>query len=232
MRLLVTRPEPDAARTAQTLRSRGHDALIAPLMRIEPVAAALAGEWSAVLMTSANAARALEGRAPELRRLPVFAVGDATAQAAREAGFADVTSVGGFRGTLVDFVVARLGGRSDRLLYVAGEHRAGDLAGDLLRHGITVRVPVVYRAVTADVLPADAARALAAGEIDAVLHYSRRSAATAWRLIEQAGLLNAALSLAHYCLSADVAAPLRGAARVHVASAPHEAALIDLVGRV
>jgi len=60
LRLLLTRPEPDAARTAAALRAAGHEVLTAPMLRIEPVAADLgAGPWEAVLITSANAARAV-----------------------------------------------------------------------------------------------------------------------------------------------------------------------------
>lgn len=232
MRLLVTRPEPDAARTAEKLRARGHDVLVAPLMRVEPVAADLAGAWDTLLMTSANAARAVPQADPP-RSLPVFAVGDRSAAAARTAGFTDVVSADGALADLVRLVAARFAGTNARLLYLAGEDRAGDLAGDLAHRGHTVRTAVVYRAVAAEGLPADAREAFRADRLDGALHYSRRSAATLLRLAGEAGLLNAALSLAHYCLSADVAAPLReaGAATVHVAPAPHEAALLDLVGR-
>jgi uroporphyrinogen-III synthase len=232
MRLLVTRPEPDAARTADKLRAAGHAVLLAPLMRVEPVVAALAGNWDAVLMTSANAARTISGRAEDLRGLPVFAVGDKTAEAARDAGFAQVTSADGAISDLVDLVVAQLGDAKERLLYLTGEDRAGDLAGDLARHGHVIRTAVVYRVVAADSLPDAVREAIRAGRLDAVLHYSRRSAATLLRLAADAGVLNAALSLAHYCLSEEVAAPLRerGASAVQVAPAPQEAALIGVLG--
>ena len=89
---------------------------------------------------------------------------------------------------------------------------------------------MIYRAVAAETLPAEVAQALR-GQLDGALHYSRRSAATLLRLAGQAGALNAVLSLAHYCLSDEVAAPLReaGARRIAVAASPTEAALIDVV---
>src|SRR3954452_25423744 len=59
MRLLVTRPEPDATRTAETLRARGHAVLVAPLFSMQSIEAQFAGSYDGVLMTSANAARAL-----------------------------------------------------------------------------------------------------------------------------------------------------------------------------
>ena len=99
MRLLVTRPEADAERTAAALRARGHTVVVAPLLRIEPVEDAdiAAGPFAAILVTSANAAPAIarHQRFAELRALPVFAVGGRSAQAMRAAGFADVTSADG-----------------------------------------------------------------------------------------------------------------------------------------
>ncbi len=156
-------------------------------------------------------------------------MGARTAQAAREAGFAQVESADGALADLVRLVCARRPG--GRLLYLAGEDRAGDLAGDLAAHGIVVETAVVYRTVPVEALPDDAVRALAGGRIDAVLHYSRRSALTLLHLARRAGLLNAALSLAHYCLSDDVAAVLResGAGQVFAAAVPTEAALLDVL---
>jgi uroporphyrinogen-III synthase len=225
MRLLVTRPEDDAARTAQALRARGHDALIAPLLRIETIPADTSGSYDAIAVTSANAARAAI-----LRDLPVLAVGDRSAQAARDAGYAQVESAGGALTDLVALAAKRF--PKGRILYLAGADRAGDLAADLARRGIAVDTAVVYRAVAADALPPEALRALRDGQVDGVLHYSGRSAETLLRLADAAGVLNAVLSLAHYCLSAEVAEPLRarGAATLPIAASPQEAALIDLIG--
>src|SRR5947209_14822822 len=94
MRLLVTRPEPDATRTAQMLRARGHEVLVAALLSVQTIDADFAGPYGAVLMTSANAARAIgtHRRFAELRELPAYVVGSRTADAAREAGFPHVES--------------------------------------------------------------------------------------------------------------------------------------------
>jgi uroporphyrinogen-III synthase len=233
MRLLVTRPEPDATRTAQTLRERGHTVLVAPLLSMQATAADFAGPYAAVLMTSANAARALSAhpRGNELTTLPAFAVGRRTADAARAAGFTDVVSADGALPDLVTLVAARFAGRSQRLLYLAGEDRAGDLAGELGAHGIEVDTVVTYQAVAAERLPADLARALSNSQLDGSLHYSRRSVTTLIELSRAAGVLNALLNLAHYCLSDDVAAPLRaaGAGRISIAPHPDEAALLGLL---
>ena len=232
MRLLVTRPEPDATRTAEALRARGHEVLVAPLLSMQTIEAQFAGPYDGVLMTSANAARALteHPRAGELTRLPCFTVGSRTAKAARAAGFTSTVSADGALDDLVKMVAGKLG-RAARLLYLAGEDRAGDLAGDLAKRGIAVETAVIYRAVAAERLPPELAHALNKRELDGALHYSRRSVTTLLTLAEKAGAADALITLAHYCLSEEVAAPLHktGAGRVIVAPRPDEASLLALI---
>ena len=235
MRLLVTRPEADAARTADTLRARGHAVLVAPVLRIEVSDAELGPDpAAAVLFTSANAVRAVAAhpQRDSLRHLPVYAVGTRTAAAAQAAGFAEVTAGDGDVQALAGLIADGPRGTDGALLHLAGEERAGDLAGALAATGLSVRTVVLYRMVAADTFPPEVADALAGGSLDGVLHYSRRSAEIFLDCAGRGGRLNAAVKLAHYCLSAQIAAPLAaaGAATLHIASRPQEAALIELVG--
>jgi uroporphyrinogen-III synthase len=234
MRLLVTRPEPDARRTADTLRARGHAAVLAPLLRLESIYADLgSGPWAMVLMTSANAARAIAGhpRMGEIAGLPALAVGRHSADAARDVGFRDVTSADGAAPDLVRITAARALAPNLRVLYLAGQDRSHDLGAELGAHGIEVRTAVVYRAVPVRRLTDDVLSALAAGRIEGALHYSRRSATTLLQAAAAGGVLNAVLSLAHYCLSSEIATLLRdaGANRMQVASRPEESALLELL---
>ncbi len=232
MRLLLTRPEPDAQRTAAALRMKGHDAVIAPLLRIEAQidVAIGAGPWSAVVVTSANAgpAIAFHERAAELRTLPVFAVGKRSALTMTAAGFGNVRHSDGDVIDLVAFVAGQVQPAAP-LLYLAGEERSGDLADALRNRGFTVQTVVVYRAVAAANLPQAAAEALTGGI--GVLHFSRRSAEAYLDAARAMDLFTAALKPVHYCLSARVAEPLQqaGAADVRIATAPTEAHLIALV---
>jgi len=238
VRLVVTRPQPGADRTAAALRARGHAVLVAPLLRIEAIidAEIAAGPFAAILATSANAAAAIarHKRFAELRALPVFAVGDHSAQAMRAVGFADVRSAHGDLHDLADLVAAQLK-RSAALLYLAGAERAGDLAGALSSRGFAVKSAVIYRAVAESTFAPAARAALAAGidgGIDGVLHFSRRSAEAYVNASRAASLGAAGLERpAHFCLSAQVAEPLAraGAAAVHIAAAPTEAALLALI---
>jgi uroporphyrinogen-III synthase len=237
MQLLVTRPEPDAQRTAEALRKNGHSVIVAPLLQIEAVAADLgAGPWDAIVMTSANSCRASANhpRRSELSALPVFVVGHQNAEAAKAAGFADVTSADGDGKDLARMLTARFAARDRRLLYLAGEDRAADLAGDLASLGVSMKTIVIYRAVKVLSFPPPAAAALKGGQINGVLHFSRRTAEAYLRCAEIAGLLDRALAAFHYCLSPQVARPLleAGSATIRVAARPDEATLVALVGAV
>jgi len=232
MRIVVTRPQADAERTAGILRQRGHEVLVAPLMRVEPIAADLEGNWGAVVITSANAPAAIKdnpARAP-LLKLKLFAVGERSAAAARVAGFANVESAGGDVHDLTQFIGEQVRDKAPPLLYLAGEDRAADLIDELAEHGIKAEMRIVYRAVTAP-FPGALIAALTAGAIDAVLHYSRRSADNYVAGATLAGIAEAALAPRHVCLAEAVAAPLvrAGAARIAVAPYPDEAALIELL---
>jgi uroporphyrinogen-III synthase len=232
VRLLLTRPEPDAQRTAAALHARGHQAVIAPLLRIEAQIDVQIGEgpWGAILVTSANAgpAVAFHERAPRLRTLPVFAVGRRSAQTMTAAGFSDVKHSDGDVSDLVGFVAAQLTPAAP-LLYLAGEERSGDLAGELRGRGFAVETAVVYQAIATPYLPPEASELLA--DQSGVLHFSRRSAEAFLDAAQAMNLLAAALRPIHYCLSARVAEPLMraGAADVRVAQQPSETALIALI---
>jgi uroporphyrinogen-III synthase len=229
MRLLVTRPEPDNARTAAALHAKGHEVVLAPLLHIEAVADADLGgpSWAAILLTSANGARAVADhpRRAELIALPVLTVGRSSADAARAAGFTDVTSADGDASDLARFAAQRFSGVRQPLLYLAGEDRSGELAVP----GLSVRTVVVYRAAKSKKFPPAVRTALEQGDIDGVLHFSRRSVESYLDCGRDLG--GPALKPKHYCLSARAAEPLRhaGATQVHVATQPDEASLLALV---
>ncbi|HET7093440.1 MAG TPA: uroporphyrinogen-III synthase [Thermomicrobiales bacterium] len=233
MRLLVTRPEPDNERTAAALRDRGHEVLLAPLLRIDSIDDADLGAppWAGVLLTSANGARAVgaHSRRSEFLALPALAVGRSSAEAARAVGFSDVISADGDAAGLARIAAARFAGARSPLLYAAGEDRSADIAGELAKKGLIVRTVVAYRAVKMQQLPGAVWTALGQGGIDGVLHFSRRSAES--YLDCGRDILRQALTPLHYCLSMGVAEPLRraGATRIEVAQRPDEASLLALV---
>jgi uroporphyrinogen-III synthase len=242
MAILVTRPVPDNAATLAALKARGYDGLSAPMLRFEavPLQDDPDASYGAVIVTSANALRAIEGQpaTERLLDLPLFAVGDKTAEAARGTGFTKVFSADGDAAALRDLIASKKGTAKrlkagDPLLYLAGADLARDLAGELGARGFTVITQTTYRMAPIETLASDVAAALSAGEIAAVLHYSRRSARAFIEATRGAGVEITALGLPQCCLSDAVAAIVRdaGASQVLAAPTPDEQALLDLLDR-
>lgn len=233
MRALITRPAEDANEIADALRARGIEVVIEPMLEIVPVAAPPAdlADVQALLFTSANGVRAFARLAPR-RDITAFAVGDATAKAARAAGFTNVHSAGGDTHDLVRLVRARLPPGGGALLHVAGSAVAGNLAAALGQAGFQVRRTVLYDARPATALTPATVQRLRRREIDLVLFFSPRTARAFVSLVRGAGL-DASLDRATaICLSHAVAAALDGIpfGGVKVAARPEMQALLAAVG--
>ncbi|WP_178133549.1 uroporphyrinogen-III synthase [Vineibacter terrae] len=192
MRVLITRPEPEAQSFAEQLSARGHEALLAPMLSVVilPVPDGLADQLAAaqaVLLTSINGARAL-AQATKVRGYRIMAVGDATADAARQLGFTDVVSASGDGRTLIAFVSRRLSPADGRLIHAGGAVKAGDIAGVLRTAGFTVDDVVLYETRNVDALPREIVQAIEDGRVDAVTFFSPRTAQAFVKVAEQTGI--------------------------------------------
>ena len=231
MRVLVTRPEEDAAALVAALKARGHEALVEPMLTVAPAPGGTPprdlDSVQALLFTSANGARAF-ARLSERRDLPVFAVGDASAEAARTAGFAAVESAGGNVDDLARLAIDRLN-PADGVLYQAAANRlAGDLKGALEAAGFTLRREILYQTVPVTDLSASLRRELAAGQVAAATFFSPRTAETFAGLIEKMGLAGSCAETTALCFSEAVADQLRGLdwRAVLVAERPNQNSLL------
>ena len=241
MAVLLTRPHPDDETTAASMRARGVAVLRAPMLRFEPVAFHddEDARYGAVIVTSANALRGIEPylKDGKLLKLPLFAVGEHTASAARSVGFENVISANGDAGGLRDLVAASVKAKALKkaatLLYLAGADLARDLAGELGERGFSVVTHTTYRMAPVASLPREVCDAFAASQIEAVLHYSRRSARAFLDAARAAGVEISALAIPQCCISDGVAAVVRdaGAPQVLVAAQPHENALFGALDR-
>ena len=143
----------------------------------------------------------------------------------------------GDAGTLRDLVAesvkTKMLRKASPLLYLAGADLARDLVGELGEKGFSVVTHTTYKMVPARALPREVCEAFVAGEIEAVLHYSRRSARAFLDAARDGGVEISALALPQCCLSAGVAAIVReaGASQVAVASSPDENALFEALAR-
>ena len=212
-RLLVLRPEPGASATVAKAREQGLDALAVPLFEIEPIEweAPEPGSFDGLLLTSANAVRHAGDRLKDYRGLEAYAVGEATADAAREAGFG-IAATG-------DSGVDRLLGSIDaelRLLHLCGDDRR---APEGPRQQITA-VPV-YRAK-----PMNSPDLGEVGNAVALIHSPRAGRRFAELVADRRTIAIAAIS--------DAAAQAAGEGweRVETASEPTDAALLALAARL
>ncbi|MDP1912093.1 uroporphyrinogen-III synthase [Brevundimonas sp.] len=212
----MTRAEPGAARTADRLIALGFEPVIAPLLAIRPIPQAapdLTGV-AALAFTSANGVAAFAALTLD-RTLPVFTVGDATAQAARTAGFARVQSASGDLDSLAALLTAR-GPEVGRLLVPGALEPAGDLPA-LLRGRVEARGLPLYEAVETGAAAPDA--------FDAVLVHSARAG-------RALGALGPFAGQAAIALSAPAAQPLgdRSGLEIRFARTPDETALLAALG--
>jgi len=227
LKIWITRAQPGAARTAERVRALGHEAVVTPLLAVRPVAGAsadLAGV-GALAFTSANGVAAFAALTPE-RALPVFAVGAATAAAARAAGFQEVTSADGDVAALAVAIAARRGALAGAVLHAAPVDPAGDLMGALAAKGVAARAAALYETCSTRLTAAELA---ALPGLDVVLLHSPKAARALAALLAA----HPAPRLRALGLSAAVLEPL---ARTALAGQDHppmplESALLNLLER-
>jgi uroporphyrinogen-III synthase len=234
MRLLVTRPDPDAGRQAEALTARGHQPVLAPLLTIEfdhDAPLDLEGA-QALIATSRNALRALVAHPArgEALKIPLLAVGDATAGEAQALGFADVTIGPGTGAKLAKLIAREFEPGRGALVHLSGDRIAFDLKSALEAEGFAVRRLVLYRAVPGGTLPDETLSLLKAGELDGVILMSPRTAKTFAELAARHGLVTQANGLVCYCLSEAVAEAVRPiGGKIRVAARPREEDVLALL---
>tara|TARA_R100000005_G_scaffold71393_1_gene38893 strand:+ start:10239 stop:12395 length:2157 start_codon:yes stop_codon:yes gene_type:complete len=232
MKILITRPEPDASALADILSGRGHEPRLAPMMFIEnlPNRTLDTAGAQALLITSANGARAL-GRLAGDKNIRCFAVGRATAEALRAEGYAHVTAAGGDVTSLRDVIIDAATPDGGRLIHISGSEVAGDLVGMLTENGFDCERLVLYEALPVTSLDAKITREIKAGSIPAVLFYSPRTAAIFTGIVTAAGLAPFMKSITAYCLSAAIAEKISSLRwqDVKIAAEPDQEKLLALL---
>jgi uroporphyrinogen-III synthase len=237
MRILVTRPEPDAAELRVALEARGHEVSLEPLLTVEalPIDPSDLEGAGAVIATSRNGLRALDGQAlARATKLPLFCVGPATAELATKLGFRHIIEGPGAASDLIPLIIESKLRETGKFVHLSGEEVAFDLSTALAERGVAVRRLIVYRAKAATALKPQMMRAVTEGSLDAVILMSPRTAAIFAELVDKAGLREAARKLAYVCLSANVADALKGLdpARVNIAVRPNSSGILHAVEQV
>ena len=236
----ITRPQADALRLATALSERGVSYCCYPLLDLELLAIDYAGvpEVGGLIVTSRNGVRgAVASSFPDpWWDLPLFAVGAATADLARELGFKDVqfpdVAQGGGASSLVPFIKKSFES-TDPLFFWRGADLAFDLKQALARKNVSVVEGVSYCMKEVEALAADLTVHLSNGAISGVVLMSPRTAGVYQKLMGQARFEGLMKNLTHFCLSQAVADQLIGVPKdkILIASQPSQEALIDLFQR-
>lgn len=232
--VLVTRPKDDAQLLAADLQRRGVEVLLEPLFEIVPIEGAVPDlqDITGLLFTSANGVRAF-ARISKHRNFKVFSVGDATAAAARRAGFPDVESASGSVEGLITLVKGSWTPVSGTLFHAAGRTISGELAETLGVLGYEVRRMALYEAKAADTLSVRLCEVLRAANLGYALFFSPRTADTFVNLVTSADLRDACRNVEVICLStavADMLARLNWG-HVTVAAEPNQESLLTAFDR-
>ncbi len=231
MQVLVTRPEPDASEFAALCRENRLEPILCPLMQVafEDAAVDLAGV-GALAFTSANGVRTYLANSTD-KTLPVFAVGEATAQIAADAGFCEVKTAGGDVETLAGLISGHKQMISGAVLHIAGAARAGDLVAALKAQNIAARRMTLYTMREVEALPPVALFLDLAPDAGWAAFFSPRTAALFARLAHSAGAGERFGNMRAACLS-DAVAEAAGALAwrsIDVAGSRNSAAMIDLM---
>lgn len=232
-RVLVTRHQPEAEETASMLRQMGFVTVVSPVRRRVPLDPGPAhGPFEGVILTSRNALHETLALPEELVELPVFCVGERTAEAARRAGFRTITTGNGDAEALIETILREFPSGA-RLLYLAGEPRRDTVEVELARLGFHLEARVTYRMERAETLPREAIAAIERGKIGAVLHFSADSARDFLDLAAAGGIFEATTRLRHLCLSDAVAEVIHRSGiardRLAIAAHPDQASLLALL---
>jgi uroporphyrinogen-III synthase len=221
--VLVTRPEPGASKTAQRLVALGFDVQKLPLTKIVSLPFDVPStSFDAVIVTSPQALHDLPA---SLLGLPLYAVGQTSAAAARLTGFETVIAGGGDATHLIEIIRTILPA-STRLLYLCGKVRRPDLEDALSDYALTA-------IETYDTQIIDHA-ALDLPPLDLVMLTSVQSASQMSKLAVRPDLKSSFKSTHYLCLSQRIADGLTGVkpSHIHVTLKPDEESLLILATQI
>lgn len=232
-RVLVTRPDPGATRTARRLETLGFEPVLLPLSETRPLPVArdiVPINATAVAVTSSNALRhAPSGLVERLSHLTCHAVGAKTADSARQAGFASVREGPGDAVALADQVARELGKAT--LAYLCGRVRMPEFERRLEVGGVRVVSIETYDTVALAPDPELVRHRLGGQPVEAVLVYSARAAAAYGELLAAHAEVDMLMRSARcLCMSGRIAAAMGEGLNIEVALDPNEDALLALLG--
>ena len=243
MRVLVTRPQPAADRTASRLITLGHTPVTLPLFEAvhfpDLALQAIQRPSTSIIATSAEVFRVLETIRDKIVQqfsTPIFAVGLATREAALKLGFVNVMAGTSGGAELADQIAeqAKLDSKiSEDLLYLAGRPRSPELEDRLAANQIRCQAETVYEMRPINITGPELHNAMSQAAPEAILFYSAETARHFFSLATEHGNDNILKDVRLLCLSRNIAAVIPQSLQKHVETSdrPDETSLLDLLSQ-
>lgn len=229
---LVTRPTVDQEPFISELKAVGREVVLSPVFDIHFFEGANLdfSNVQAILITSANGVRAICQRSNDFN-LPVYCVGDSSAQAARHAGFENVFSANGDVADLAELISSNLNPNEGRLLHPAASKLAGDLGGLLRVRGFHYQREILYEAKALESLNSSIINQTKCNEIKEISFFSPRSSRIFLKLLKRAEIEKELIECRAYCLSSAVAKHLEHiqGVEIKISDRPTRQSLLKLI---
>ncbi len=240
--IMITRPRDDALSYQTALQSHGFQTHLCPLLEIKPLVfnPPVLGSYQGLVFTSSAGVHAFARWSDLLadRNIPVFTVGDHTAEIAQTYGFNAVMSANGSSADLPALVYAHTNTLANTpakpYLYVRGTHVARALVPAFQERGLCLEELTVYSADPVRALPLETINALETHQISAVTFFSKRTAETFIDLVKRYNLTEYLYSIKALCISQSVlecvrVAPWGSTYGAHSPNGPAMLALLESV---
>ena len=233
---LLTRPLADATVTQQQLFDLGIESFIEPMITITPLPHAeqeittlIEGGATTLIITSHNAVRAIASSIPN--NFPIIAVGSKTTQKISSHGFSNVKDAGGDVENLIKFIKENYSTENEHFLYAASDFTSTNLVWELTKLGFAAKEVIAYNAKPAQKLSQDCIKLLQERRFNLIPLYSKRSCQILTSLLEIERLNSNISNTDIFCLSANVAEPLKaiGHNKIHISNAPNSESLLELI---
>ncbi len=230
-KVLITRPLIQSRLYAGELNSLGYETLVEPLLIFEALDFDVPDllQYQAFLFTSAHGVRVFAAGA-EVAGLKAVCVGMATAEAARNVGFAEVYDGGGYTDKLVEYV-AKNCDTGKKLLHVRGEHVARPLHVLLSAHGFEVDILMVYKTIKVKKFSDEFLDVLQEGSLDMITFFSRRTTEAFVDLVRESKVESALEGIKALLISSSVLECMKDLnwAGAFVAATPDKAGMTQLI---
>ena len=233
MRVLLTRPIADSLVTASILNEQHIATAIEALFDIQPLQVEIPDvtNFQGIVFSSRHAVRVFAEKTT-LRKIPVYCVGDHTAEIAKKKGFSPVFSADGDEEDLAKLLINKIQNKG-RLLRLTGYSQLDKLAGRLQSAGFDVTVLQIYETHDHDTISDETAALLKAKKLDGVLFYSAKTVSRFYTLLNKQGLVDTCCNLTAWCISNNVgdAAKEMPFREISIAKKPTQKALIELIDK-